>query len=312
MKEELFNKKNLEKWQRLDSLNKVIAKKGIEKLTKDEIKEYTGLYRLAGHHLAYSKTHFNGSKTQIYLNSLLGVSHNNFYTKENSALSEFFNYFKKTFPQKLLEHKIYFIISICVFVFGAVLCYVLSGINSDIMRIFVPINNISLSQSEKTVDYPFLSSFVMTNNIRVSFMAFSFGITFGLGTLYVLFYNGAMLGALTNYIHGSGGSMLAYFSLILPHGFIELTAIFISGAAGLMLGKAMLIPGDLSRKHAIIKNAKEAAYLLPGVVAMLIIAGIIEGFFTPLDISPNLKLGFAVITLVALIFYFYPRTDRLK
>jgi uncharacterized membrane protein SpoIIM required for sporulation len=143
----------------------------------------------------------------------------------------------------------------------------------------------------------------MFNNISVSLRAFVFGITLGLGTIYVLFMNGALLGALTALMY-MYGSPKHYWSLILPHGVIELTAIFISGAAGLIIAKSILLPGEFTRKHSLIKGAKKAVSLVMGVVLMLVVAGIIEGFFTPLAISENVKLAFAAVTAIILAIYF--------
>jgi uncharacterized membrane protein SpoIIM required for sporulation len=155
------------------------------------------------------------------------------------------------------------------------------------------------------------SSFIMTNNIRVSFLAFALGITAGVGTVYVLFYNGMIIGALTAVVISGGESQASFWAMILPHGFIELTAIFISGAAGLMIGKAILIPGRLKRKDSAVKAAKKAAYFIPAIVIMLIAAGIIEGYFTPLKLSPVIKLMFAFVTLAGMVVY-YIRQNRAR
>jgi uncharacterized membrane protein SpoIIM required for sporulation len=144
----------------------------------------------------------------------------------------------------------------------------------------------------------------MVNNISVALTAAAFGLLAGVGTLFILFYNGMVIGSLTFYFFQSGQSMLSYWSLILPHGFLELTAIFISGGAGLMLGRALLMPGNMTRKDSVVACGKEAAGLLPGIALMLVVAAIIEGFFTPMDISPVIKLVFAGLTLAGLGFYF--------
>jgi uncharacterized membrane protein SpoIIM required for sporulation len=98
--------------------------------------------------------------------------------------------------------------------------------------------------------------------------------------------------------------------LILPHGIIELTAIFISGAAGLIIAKHLLLPGQYSRKDSLIAGTKQAVSLLAGVVILLIIAGLIEGFFTPLNISPISKLSFAALTAILLAAYYFLTTTN--
>jgi uncharacterized membrane protein SpoIIM required for sporulation len=152
--------------------------------------------------------------------------------------------------------------------------------------------------------FPITSSYIMVNNIMVSVKAFTYGIAAGIGTFYIVLTNGAMLGALTALVANHTTNLLYYWALILPHGVIELTAIFISGGVGLSLGKSILIPGEYSRVNSLIQAAKKSAAFIPGIVLMLILAGLIEGFFTPLPILPEYKLGFALLTLILLSGYF--------
>ena len=123
------------------------------------------------------------------------------------------------------------------------------------------------------------------------------------GTLYILFFNGCILGALTGLVF-KNGDLIKYASLILPHGILELTAIFIAGGAGLLLGKGLLIPGKYKRLDSVVKNAKEGVRLLLGALIFLVIAALIEGFFTPLPISTSVKLMFSGCTFLGILFYF--------
>ena len=163
------------------------------------------------------------------------------------------------------------------------------------------------SNREVTVDrnsFPVMSSYITVNNIRVAILAFTAGITAGVGTFWILLTNGTMLGGLTALVMNHGETAVQYWSLILPHGVLELTAIFISGGAGLSLGKALLIPGEYSRGNALVRSATKAASLIPGIALLLILAGAIEGFFTPLPIDATYKLWFAFLTFVLLATYF--------
>jgi uncharacterized membrane protein SpoIIM required for sporulation len=150
---------------------------------------------------------------------------------------------------------------------------------------------------------PVLSSKIMTNNISVGFKAFAFGITAGVGTVYVLIFNGFMLGSLAA-IFNNYHYDIQFWALILPHGITELLAIFISGGAGLILADSLFNPGDLKRIDAMKVNGVRAIRLILGVIPMFVIAGIIEGFITPLDISPYIKLVFSAFTGILLFLYF--------
>jgi len=150
---------------------------------------------------------------------------------------------------------------------------------------------------------PLLSSAVITNNIKVALMAFAFGITFGLGTIWVLAVNGAMLGGLAGaYAHS--GIQWKMWMVILPHGALELSAIVIAGGAGLIVGYGLWAPGQRTRLRALREDAVRAMQLAVGLVPAFAIAGLFEGLVTPSDAIPEaLKVGLGVA--VAVIFWLY-------
>jgi uncharacterized membrane protein SpoIIM required for sporulation len=157
---------------------------------------------------------------------------------------------------------------------------------------------------------PQASSRIMTNNISVTFLAFAFGMTFGLGTVYIMAFNGLLLGALAGLCHIHGLDA-AFWSFVLPHGVIELTAIFIGGGAGFLLSTALLIPGDLTRKNALILRGRQAVPLTLGCVPLLIVAGVVEGFFSPVPLPVELKFLVAGILLALLLAYLlFPLTTK--
>ncbi len=124
----------------------------------------------------------------------------------------------------------------------------------------------------------------------------------GLGTLYVLAANGASFGAIIalTYRAGFGNDLLGF---VVGHGVIELSCIFIAGGAGLLIGTALLMPGDLSRGDALKSRGMEAVRLVVGCIPLLVVAGIIEGFISPQPISPFIKMGIGAITGTALYSY---------
>lgn len=264
-------------------------------------------FRKVSHHLAYARTHYPSTSVVAYLNSLVNKCHSHVYAVKKVSPGILFKYITRDFPRLLKEYRWFIICSFSFFAFGALLSMLLVLINADNANMFLPKELIASIKSGKSGggqwNYPLMSSYIMVNNISVSLKAFVMGITLGIGTIYVLFTNGALLGALTALVYIYGKPM-NYWSLILPHGIIELTAIFISGAAGLIIAKSILIPGDHARSHSLIKGAKQAISLIIGVIFLLVIAGIIEGFFTPLAIPALSKLIFAAISGVILTLYF--------
>jgi uncharacterized membrane protein SpoIIM required for sporulation len=148
---------------------------------------------------------------------------------------------------------------------------------------------------------PMATSAIMTNNLSVSFITFAGGITFGLLTLFTLFNNGIMLGVIGTACHQYGMSV-ALWSFVAAHGSLELPSILIAGAAGLRLGHAMLFPGNLRWKESIAQGGIEATRLVSGIIPLLVIAGCLEGFFSPSQAPVWLKftVGGLLFTLLNL------------
>jgi uncharacterized membrane protein SpoIIM required for sporulation len=307
LKEDQFININSDTWKELEAFSTIINKKGVKKLSSKDVKKFLQIFRKISHHLAYARTHYPKSSIVTYLNALLSKCHSHVYAVKRISPGNLLKYIAYDFPKLLKEYKWFIMCSFSCFAIGVLLSMILVLINVDNASMFLPQNLITSVKSGNTGggewNYPLMSSYIMVNNITVSLKAFVMGITLGIGTIYVLFFNGAMLGALTALIYIYGNPM-KYWSLILPHGIIELTAIFISGAAGLIIAKSLLMPGEYSRQHALISGAKQSISLIIGVIFMLVTSGIIEGFFTPLDICVLSKLIFAAISGVVLIIYF--------
>ncbi|PKM51824.1 MAG: hypothetical protein CVV02_04230 [Firmicutes bacterium HGW-Firmicutes-7] len=304
-------------WEQLEEYIKTIDKKGYSNLSAKELKDYLNLMKRVSHHLAYSRTHFTGSPLCQYLNDLSVRAHNHLYVVKKSSFKEFRAYFTGGFAKRIQDNKNYIIAAFLIFIAGFILSYILVLTDINNAQFFLPGEYIQQTDWElsdsawKEEQFFFLSSYVTINNIGVAIKAFVLSITAGVLTTYILFVNGALLGALTSLVAQNSSNILYYWALILPHGIIELSAIFISGGAGLRVGKALLIPGQYKRKDALIKNAKEAVMLMPGVILMLIMAGLIEGFLTPANISITFKLIFAAGTAISMVLYMIiPRKER--
>ena len=137
---------------------------------------------------------------------------------------------------------------------------------------------------------PQASSGIMTNNLTVTFMAFAAGITAGLGTVSLIFFNGLLIGVIATACQQAHMSR-DLWSFVCPHGSLELPAIFIAGGAGLRLASGMLFPDLYSRRDSIALAGRDAVRLVAGVIPMLVIAGTIEGFFSPSGAPAMLKFG---------------------
>src|SRR2546421_595684 len=149
---------------------------------------------------------------------------------------------------------------------------------------------------------PFIASRIITNNVQVAFLGFAFGITAGIGTLLLLVFNGLffgpVLGLFANY--GVAGWLLTF---VAGHGVLELSAIFIAGGAGLLVARALVAPGDLTRRDALVLAGRQAAHLVGAAVLLLALAGTIEGLLSASDAPAPFKLATGAATAVLLILY---------
>jgi uncharacterized membrane protein SpoIIM required for sporulation len=149
-----------------------------------------------------------------------------------------------------------------------------------------------------------LSGFILQNNVKVGFLAFSGGALAGTVTVYHLLQNGAMVGGLAGAISYYGDPK-PFYALIVPHGVIELWAIVLSGAAGLRLGRAIVLPGRLTRRAALREGASEAVLLAVGTALLFVVAALIEGFVTPSALSDDAKLWVGWGSGIATLLYLY-------
>jgi uncharacterized membrane protein SpoIIM required for sporulation len=149
------------------------------------------------------------------------------------------------------------------------------------------------------------SSFLFTHNIEVAFLAFALGISLGVGTVVLLWYNGLMLGALAM-VYQAKGHALWFWSWILPHGVVEITAITLAGAGGLILARALLAPGQRRAADAIREEGRTAVQMVLGTIPLFIVAGFTEGTISQIHepaIPSWVKLTYALVMTCLLSAY---------
>jgi len=149
---------------------------------------------------------------------------------------------------------------------------------------------------------PLASSAIMTNNLTVTFTAFAAGITAGIGTVYMMLFNGLLMGVIGEACWREGMS-LRLWSFVAAHGALELPAIFIGGGAGLGLAKGLLFPGIFSRGESLARAGARSVKLVLGIIPLLVIAGLIEGFISPSALPYQLKFLLAGVNLTLLTLY---------
>jgi uncharacterized membrane protein SpoIIM required for sporulation len=287
-------------WTRLESLLDQAVRDGIGALTRGELRELSLLYRQTAADLSALREDPAGEGYARYLNQLLARAHNTIYAGRKSSAYDVLRFYRKDWPRVFRQTLPFTLTATALFAIGAVFGAVLTAVRPEFMHRLLGPHMVHTIESRKMWTdsvvsiRPVASSAIMTNNLSVSFMTFAAGMTAGLGTLYMLVFNGVLLGVIGTACWISGMS-LGLWSFVAPHGVLELPAIFIAGGAGLMLAKGLLFPGVLSRRDSLVSSGALAVRLVLGIIPLLIIAGTIEGFLSPAKLPASLKLTFAAV-----------------
>ena len=297
-------------WQRLADLLSLLKGASLRGLSRAEVREFGELYRRAASDLAIARAETRDPRLINYLNSLVIRAHGKIYRAESQGANLVWQFFAKDFPQTFRKTWRYTFLAFAVFtIFGIIsfaLCYndlnFADELGLDQVRFLVQSNEkwwLELNEANQIG-----SSAILTNNILVAFRAFAFGALFGVGTLYVLVFNGLHIGGVLGLcykINPVFGNDLVTF--MVGHGVIELSCIFIAGGAGMLIGYSIINPGDYTRTQALKKNGLEAVRLAIGCAVLLFIAGIIEGFLSPSNLPPTIKFGTGILTGIAMFAY---------
>ncbi len=260
-------------------------------LSETELTELGRLYRLCTSDLAIAQRDFPEHELTRYLNQLISGAHGYVYGGEPIVLRHIGRFFARTFPALFWEFSRYIAVSALLFLFPALVGFFVTVNQADAAAYLLSdelIRKIASGEQwwkELNEANQVGAAAIMTNNLRVSILAFAGGMTFGLLTLYVTVYNGLLIGMVFGLLqyHGNAAPLAEF---VIAHGVLEIIEIMLSCAAGLYMGRAMLQPGLLSRGNALAAAARKSVKFLLGSLPMLVIAGLIEGFISPSDAIP--------------------------
>ena len=280
-------------WKRLDKLLQQAEKKGIKSLSAVEIKDLASLYRSVSADLARAQTNKIGSTLTRDLQQLTARGYNQIYQgsqrQEWQQVKEFYLW---GFPQVVRETWNYIAIATEIFLLLALIAWWYGWRDPGFIAVTVPeqiietVEDGELWMGSIVGVEPLASSSITINNLKVCFAAIAGGITAGLYTIFIMANNGLHIGAVATLV-GKNNLAYPFWAFVFPHGSLELPAIFLAGGAGLLIGKAIIFPGAYQRIDALKLNGVKAAQLLFGIIPLLIVAGTIEGFFSPSPLVPN-------------------------
>jgi len=292
-------------WERLGVLLGQASAGGVRQLTRVELREAALLYRQAASDLSTLRQDSTAKAYAEHVNQLLARAHHIIYSSRGTSFLKILHFLRDEYPAIVQRQMRYVLLSLTILLGGALLGSVLTVARPQFMRHMLGPAMVETIERHEMWTHsvvsiaPAASSWIMTNNLTVCFVAFAGGITFGLLTIYSMFRNGLMLGVI-GVACQQHGMALDLWSFVAPHGSLELPSIILAGAAGLRLGYGVLFPGIYRRSDSIARAGVEASRMVAGIIPLLVIAGTLEGFFSPSNAPVWLKftVGGALFTLL--------------
>ncbi|GJM24076.1 MAG: membrane protein [Phycisphaerae bacterium] len=312
------------RWERTNTLLEKVEASGPDILSVPEADELFSLYRLLSSDLNLIQTRAGNPAILEYLESLVGRAYSILSVNRSpSVWRRWWQIMRHEFPAEIRRHYRMVLLSALTMVAGMLLGYLSTRADTRVAELFLPAEHLSETPAQRVVRleeeeldssgvvagrsniFVLFSTFLFTHNIRVSIFCFALGFTFGIGTLAVLFFNGAMVGSLAAMYHMD--NVLVFFvAWVGPHGSIELPCVVFAGAAGLIIAKAQLRRDQGSLRDQLTQLRPQLIRLLAGTATLLVFAGLIEGGFSQIN-EPTLPYSLKIIVagglFVMLLFY---------
>ena len=306
-----------QRWDRINTLLDKIDVSGPAALSASEADELFSLYRLASGDLNLVQTRGGNPAILEYLERSVGRAYAVLTVdRRASIVGQWWRIMRHEFPARIRSQAPLVFMSAITMIAGSLLGYVSTLIDSRSAELFVPAEHLVESPAQRVARlearereganiitsssgiYSAFSTFLLTHNIRVSMLCIALGFTCGIGTVALLFFNGAMVGSLAA-MYQMDSVMVFFVAWVGPHGAIELPCVVFAGTAGLIIARA-----QLRRDRGTLRDQLRAArptliHLLVGLATLLILAGFIEGGFSQMN-EPTISYGFKIMVAVVL------------
>lgn len=293
-------------------------RRGLAAFNEAQVREFVEEYRALSADLARLRTATRGASSDelFYLGRLVTGAHNLIYRDRRNTFQEILRFIAIDVPTEVRRSVVPIALG-AAFMFGpAAIAWTAVARNPAVAPTFIPTSMLDRAEEgverakhnagyipDPEVFRPLMASRIIANNVQVTFAAFAFGATAGLGTLILLVLNGVSLGGVFG-LYQSKGIFKLILAFVAPHGVLELTAICIAAGGGFLIAAAMLLPGDRTRRRALVENGRRAMKLIAASTLLLIVAGSLEGMVSPIPNWPLwAKLAVSATTLVLLIGY---------
>ncbi|MCA9666353.1 MAG: stage II sporulation protein M [Myxococcales bacterium] len=299
-------------WLELEALLGRVSGRRRKAASADELARFASLFRNICADLARARAQGMPDDLVDYLNALAARCHNVFYVAPPRASGRIWAFFRRTLPLTLRRNMTYIVAGVLLF-FGPHFALMYLGytdhpviykiVPKSTLRMMEKMHGGGHTKGRREDKDMAMAGFYVVNNIGIAFRCFASGIFFGLGSIYMLLFNGILLGAIIGYVaHSpSGGNLLQF---IVAHGPFELFAIALAGAAGIRLGLGFIIVGNRRRRDALRQAGAESVQIVVAAAILLFAAAMTEGFFSPSSLPVAVKIAYGSICAAFLIFYF--------
>jgi uncharacterized membrane protein SpoIIM required for sporulation len=298
-----------DEWEKLEAIARNFKPGKTGRLSREDLWELGKLYTAAVSDLSLLKSSelARDPRNEViaYLNTLVIRVHGMIYRKPSFRWASITDFLLTEFPEAVRTTWIFTALSCAIFVSFSVAGFVLALTEPQFVELVVPEHVISTVEKggvwfrDLHTVAPLASSELMTHNVSVTFLIIASGITFGIGTVYLLALNGLLIGTVAALCFNHNLSQ-EFWSFVLPHGSLELSAIVIAGSAGLIIVHALVDPGPYKRLEILSVRGKLAGRLTLGCVPLLAVAGLVEAFLSPSALPAWLKIAFGAVMFVSL------------
>jgi uncharacterized membrane protein SpoIIM required for sporulation/uncharacterized RDD family membrane protein YckC len=287
-------------------------------LGEEGVRSFVADYRDLSADLARLQTAARGKESAelFYLSRLVSGAHNLLYRRQSITLFDIVRFLTVDAPREVLRSWVPITLAAALLFGPAAIAYTAVVRDPSVVGVFIPPQMLDRAEEgvrsaregrgyikDPQIFRPVMATSIIANNVQVSFMAFAMGITAGIGTLLILVLNGVSLGGIMG-LYASKGIARLLIAFVAPHGVLELTAVCIAGGAGFLLAAAILMPGRRTRRRALKENGGRAIRLVAAATVLLLVAGTLEGFVSPIETWPlSAKLAVSAATAVLLVVY---------
>ena len=314
--ERAFTEERRPAWDRLEELCRRATSRRLRKLALEDVRDLPALYRIVSADLAAAEAARHGAPLVAYLRGLAATAHGVLYGPHAGGRDErerlsFRRTWGTAFPRAVRRRWRAMALSAALFLLPLALGVTLVLREPTMAFRIVPEAMLrpltegyarGFGAGRDGAESAFMTGFYVYNNVGIALRCFATGIFGGLGSAFFLVQNGLSIGAILGYV-ASQGAGVNIVTFIVGHGSLELGAIVLAGGAGLSLGWSIVAPGALSRRRALEASARDVVVIVVGAAGMLVLAALVEGFWSASDVAREVKLATGATLFLLLAAY---------